>query len=104
MSDTLDHLAAPPAGHAPGRARGPGRLAASLRQAAACGEAPADLAPLLAKIRQKAYTITDADVAALMAADGPGYDQDQVFEFVVAATLGAAESRYVAAMAAVEAA
>ena len=104
MSDTLDHLETLRLATRRAVLEGPGRLAASLRQAAARGEAPADLAPLLAKIRQKAYTITDADVAALMAADGPGYDQDQVFEFVVAATLGAAESRYVAAMAAVEAA
>ena len=104
MSDSLDHLEALRLATRRAVLEGPGRLAVSLRQAAARGEAPADLAPLLAKIRQKAYTITDADVAALMAADGPGYDQDQVFEFVVAATLGAAESRYIAAMAAVEAA
>ena len=104
MSDTLDHLETLRMATRRAVLEGPGRLAASLRQAAARGEAPADLAPLLAKIRQQAYTITDADVAALMAKGGLGYDQDQAFEFVVAAALGAAESRYVAAMAAVEAA
>lgn len=100
MSDTLDQLEALRLTTRRSVLEGPGRLSTELRQAVARGEGPTALAPLLAKIRQQAFTVTDDDIAALMAPGGPGYDQDEVFELVVSATLGAAESRYVAAMAA----
>lgn len=105
MSDTLDQLEALRLATRRSVLEGPGRLPTELRQAVARGEGPTALAPLLAKIRRQAFTVTDDDIAALMTAPGgPGYDQDEVFELVVSATLGAAESRYVAAMAALGAA
>lgn len=104
MSDTLDQLEALRLATRRSVLEGPGRLPTELRQAVARGEGPTALAPLLAKIRRQAFTVTDDDIAALMAPGGPGYDQDEVFELVVSATLGAAESRYVAAMAALGAA
>jgi hypothetical protein len=104
MSDTVDQLEALRLATRRSVLEGPGRLPAELRQAVARGENPGDLAPLLAKIRRQAFTVTDDDIAALMAPGGPGYGQDEVFELVVSTTLGAAEARYVAAMAALGAA
>lgn len=104
MSDTLDQLEALRLATRQAVLDGPGRLPAELRQAVARGEDPTDLAPLLAKIRRQAFTVTDDEIAALMAPGGRGYDQDEVFDLVVSTTLGAAESRYVAAMAALGAA
>jgi alkylhydroperoxidase family enzyme len=48
--------------------------------AAAAPEPPA-LAPYLDKVRRRAYTVTDADVAALIAA---GVSEDEIFEHTVA--------------------
>jgi hypothetical protein len=39
--------------------------------------APGDLAPYLAKVRERAYEVTDADVEQLLAA---GHSQDELFE------------------------
>ena len=76
----------------------PGHTDPALRQRIAGGDAPPDLAPLVAKIRQHAYRISDADVDALRGT----YTEDQLFEIIIAATLGAAEHRLTRAMAAVE--
>jgi alkylhydroperoxidase family enzyme len=48
--------------------------------AAAASERPA-LAPYLDKVRRRAYTVTDADVAALTAA---GVSEEEIFEHTVA--------------------
>ena len=48
--------------------------------AAAAPEPPA-LAPYLDKVRSRAYTVTDADVAALIVA---GVSEDEIFEHTVA--------------------
>ena len=67
-----------------------GSLPAYVRRAIARGEDPAELAPLLAKVRAHAYRIVDADVA--------GLDPDVVFEAVLAAALGSGEERRRAAL------
>ena len=67
-----------------------GSLPAYVRRAIARGEDPADLAPLLAKVRAHAHRIADADVA--------GLDPDVVFEAVLAAALGSGEERRRAAL------
>jgi hypothetical protein len=78
--------------------RGPGTTTADLRQAVARGEAPEALRGLVEKIRQHAYRVTDDDLAALRDL----YTEDQLFEVVVAASLGAADLRFCAAMRALE--
>lgn len=77
---------------------GPAHTPAELRRAVARGEPPAELAPLVARIRGEPWAVTDEDWAALRAA----HDEDAQFELVVAAVLGAAEERFVAAVRAVE--
>jgi alkylhydroperoxidase family enzyme len=49
--------------------------------AAAAPPAPPALAPYLEQVRSRAYTVTDADVAALVAA---GVSEDEIFEHTVA--------------------
>jgi len=78
--------------------RGPGTTAPELRQAVAGGEAPEALRGLVEKIRLHAYRVTDAELAALR----DRYTEDQLFEVVVAAALGAADLRLRAAMRALE--
>jgi alkylhydroperoxidase family enzyme len=78
--------------------RGPGTTSAELRQALARGEPPEELATLVDKIRRHAYRVTDEDLAALR----DRYTEDQLFEVVVAAALGAAEARLRAGMRALE--
>jgi hypothetical protein len=75
-----------------------GETANELRRAVARGEAPPDLAPLVQKIRSRAYTITDRDLDALRGQ----YSDDQLFELIVAATFGAASERRAAALRALE--
>ena len=65
-------------------------MPAYVRRAIARGEDPADLAPLLAKVRMHAYRIVDADVA--------GLDTDVALEAVLAAALGSGEERRLAAL------
>jgi alkylhydroperoxidase family enzyme len=77
---------------------GPGHTDPGLRQHVASGSAPPELASLIAKIRDHAYRVTDADVDALRAK----YTEDQLFEIIVAAALGAAEHRLTRALAVVE--
>lgn len=68
----------------------PGTLDPLIRRAAANGEAPAELAGYVEKVRLHAYRVTDADVEALRAL---GYLEDQIFELTVAAAYGAARHR-----------
>lgn len=78
---------------------GPGQVEAPIRRQVAAGEPPAELAALVQKIRDHAYRLTDAEVDALRAR----YSDDQLFELIVAAALGAAEHRLRRALAALEA-
>jgi alkylhydroperoxidase family enzyme len=65
-----------------------GHTPAELRRAAAGrgGELPEELRALVDKIHRHAYRVTDEDMAALKAR----YTDDQLFEIVVAASVGAA--------------
>jgi hypothetical protein len=72
---------------------GPGATPPSLRRALARGEAPADLATLVEKIRARAYTVTDRDIDTLR----DRYTDDQLFEIIVATAFGAARERLAAA-------
>jgi alkylhydroperoxidase family enzyme len=47
--------------------------------------APPAMAPYLAKVRERAYAVTDADVDALKAA---GLSEDEIFEQTVAVAIG----------------
>jgi hypothetical protein len=75
------------------------RRAAADRAARAAGGAidearddvlPAALAPWVDKVAERAWTITDEDLAAVRAA---GLDEDAVYEATVAAAVGAALTR-----------
>lgn len=77
---------------------GPGAVEADVRRQVAAGRPPSELAVLVQKIRDHAYKVTDADVDALRAR----YTEDQLFELIVAAAVGAAEDRLKDALAAVE--
>ena len=74
----------------------PGRVDSALRRDVALGRAPRELAPLVEKIRDHAYRVTDADIDALRSR----YTEDQLFELIVAAALGAADHRLQRALAA----
>lgn len=50
------------------------------------GEVPETLSPLVEKIVRHAYRVTDEDIAAARAA---GHDEDELFDVIVAAALGA---------------
>ena len=77
---------------------GPGLTDAALRQQVARGQPPPELEALVRKIREHAYRVTDADVDALRSR----YTEDQLFEIIVSAAVGAAEHRLRRAMAALE--
>jgi hypothetical protein len=78
---------------------GPGESDAVLRQAAAEGKnVPPELAALVDKIHRHAYKVTDDDLTRLRAT----YSEDQLFEIVVSAALGASRERLVAGLAALE--
>ncbi len=69
---------------------GEGEADPELRQAAAAGtHVPSDLQPLIDKIHQHAYKVTDEDIAGVQAT----YGDDKMFEIVVSAALGAARKR-----------
>ena len=53
---------------------------------------------LLDKVQAHAYKVTDADVASLRAT----YGDDQMFEIIVSAALGASHQRLVAGLAALD--
>ena len=61
------------------------------RIAAALPEPPAALDAYLAKVRGRAHTVTDADVAAALAA---GLAEDAIFEQTVGAAIGAGLRRW----------
>jgi alkylhydroperoxidase family enzyme len=77
---------------------GPGSTDAALRRQVASGQPPLELATLVKKIFEHAYTVTDADVDALR----HHYGEEQLFELIVAAAVGASEYRLEAALAALE--
>jgi hypothetical protein len=70
-----------------------GALDSAARRAIARGDDPAELAPLLEKVRAHAYRIVDADV--------DGLDVDVVVESVLAAALGEGDRRRRAALEAI---
>jgi alkylhydroperoxidase family enzyme len=76
---------------------GAGSTDATVRREVASGRPPSELAELVQKIRDRAYTVTDDDVNRLRAR----YSEDQLFELIVAAALGAAGDRVNAALDAV---
>jgi alkylhydroperoxidase family enzyme len=78
---------------------GPGESDPAVRRAAADGTGvPAELQALVDKIHRHAYTVTDEDLARL----GARYSDDQLFEIVVSAALGASRTRLFAGLAALE--
>ena len=52
---------------------------------------------LVEKVANRSYAVTDEDVAAARAA---GFSEDQIFELMVCAAVGAADRQYESAMAA----
>ena len=69
---------------------GAGEADSTLRRAAADGHGvPADLQSLVEKIHANAYKVTDDDVAQLQTK----YSEDQLFEIIVSASLGASRRR-----------
>ncbi len=79
---------------------GPGQLDAELRRAAFTrGELPEPLATLVKTIHRNAWKVTDEDVAGARAA---GWSQDQLFELIACAAVGAARERLTAGMRALD--
>jgi hypothetical protein len=78
---------------------GGGTVDASIRRQIAAGQPPPELASLVGKIRDRAYTVTDKDLDDLRSR----YSEDQLFEVIVAAAIGAAEHRLTSALAVLEA-
>jgi hypothetical protein len=77
----------------------PGQSDPAVRRAAFDdGAVPADLQTLIQKIHRHAYKVTDDDVARAQAA----YGDDQMFEIIVSAALGASHQRLAAGLAALE--
>jgi len=66
---------------------------------AATPPAPEAMSPYLAKVRGRAYAVTDADVELLEAA---GISEDEIFEQTVAAAIGEGLRRLDAAMRVIE--
>jgi alkylhydroperoxidase family enzyme len=78
---------------------GAGESDPALRRAAAEGRGlPADLQALVDKIHRHAYKVTDEDVAHLQ----KRYGDDQLFEIIVSASLGASRARLLAGLDALE--
>ena len=79
--------------------RAPGNTSPALRQAVATrGELPPHLVAFVDKIHRHAHRITDEDLAALRA----HCNEDELFEIIVAAALGAATVRLTAGLRALE--
>ena len=76
----------------------PGDVPPDVRRAIAFGTPPADLVPLVQKIKADARSVTDRDVDALRGR----YTEDQLFEIIVSASFGAAHERLTAARRALE--
>jgi alkylhydroperoxidase family enzyme len=71
----------------------------AIRRAAAEGKGvPADLQTLVDKIHRHAYKVTDEDIARAQVK----YGDDQMFEIVVSAALGASRQRLTAGLKALE--
>ena len=78
---------------------GPGETDPALRNTVADGKAvPAELHVLVEKIHRHAYKVTDEDIKRLQAK----YGDDQMFEIVVSAALGASRNRLLAGMKALD--
>ena len=78
---------------------GAGESDPAIRRAAAEGSGvPADLQALVDKIHRHAYRVTDDDIARLQAK----YGDDQMFEIVVSAALGASRKRLLAGLEALD--
>jgi alkylhydroperoxidase family enzyme len=78
---------------------GAGESDPAIRRAAAKGAGvPADLETLVDKIHHHPYRVTDEDVAAQQAK----YGDDQLFEIIVSAALGASHQRLLAGLRALE--
>jgi hypothetical protein len=77
---------------------GGGNVDPSIRRQIAAGQPPPELASLVGKIRDRAYTVTDQDLDVLRSR----YSEDQLFEVIVAAAIGAAEHRLTSALAVLE--
>jgi alkylhydroperoxidase family enzyme len=76
---------------------GAGESDPAIRSAAAeRGDVPADLRALVEKIHDHAHRVTDDDIARLQ----PKYGDDQLFEVIVSAALGASRRRLLAGLAA----
>jgi alkylhydroperoxidase family enzyme len=74
---------------------GRGDTDSAMRHAAAAGRGvPAELQGLVEKIHMHAYRVTDEDVARVQSK----YSDDQLFEVVVSAALGASQRRLVAGL------
>jgi hypothetical protein len=81
---------------------GDGRASPAQRRAAFNNIGLAEpLRTLIDKVARHAYTVTDADIAAVQAT---GLSEDQIFEIVGCAAVGQATRQYDAALAALEAA
>ena len=79
--------------------RGDGESDPSIRVAAAEGTGvPVELSELVEKIHNHAYMVTDDDVARLK----PKYSDDQLFEIIVSAALGASRRRLLAGLSALD--
>jgi hypothetical protein len=80
--------------------KGPGHTDPALRQACADGRSvPEELRTLVDTIERNPAGVTDRDIETLKAR----YSEDELFEIVVSAALGASMRRIRAALAAVEA-
>jgi hypothetical protein len=77
---------------------GAGATPADLRVAVGSGTPPPPLADLIAKIRTRAYTVTDEDIDALRGT----YGDDGLFEIIIAAAYGTASEQLAAARRALE--
>lgn len=78
---------------------GAGESDPALRRSVADGtDIPSDLHPLVDKIHRHAYKVTDDDIAQLQAK----YGDDQMFEIVVSAALGASRNRLLAGLEALD--
>jgi alkylhydroperoxidase family enzyme len=77
-----------------------GALPAHVREQLGSGRAaPQEMADLVEKIRNQAWTITDSDVQALL---NRGFSEDELFEMTIATALSAALKRLDAGLKALE--
>ena len=78
---------------------GPGEADPALRNAAANNRGvPPELQSLIEKVHKHAYRVTEEDITRLKSQ----YSEDQLFEIIVSAALGASRQRLLAALSALE--